>query len=407
MALQHVLIERQPLETRGLEPVDREIAYGVVRAFYHYHALYTSLVDKPLPSKHGDIYALILAGLYSVDHLRRPAHASVNACVEAASQLRKKWARGLVNAVLRNYLRKRESLITSLPNTDEVRHNHPGWMIGQWRADWPAEVDDILAANNERPPMTLRVNERETSRADYLARLEAAGVDATPCVLSDVGVTLATPMDVGELPGFDEGQVSVQDEASQLAAALINAHAGQRVLDACAAPGGKTCHLLERVPGIELTANDTDAARLGPLQENIERLRLDCVVSNEPLDRIEGDFDRILLDAPCTATGIIRRHPDIKLLRTGSDVAKLASVQAELLRIAWSMLRPGGELLYSTCSIMLEENDNVVSRFIAENGDAQRLPVSINSGRAMSAGHQLFPSTHDGFYYARLGRHPA
>ncbi len=401
-ALNQVISHGHSLDVRSLDPLDREISFGTLRHYGRLDAILERLIDKPLAEKHNDIYCLLLAGLYSVDELNRPPHASVDACVTTALHLKKKWAKGLVNAVLRNYLRKKDALLEAVKDDPVARWGHPLWMIEKIQNNWPDQAETILNNNQERPPMTLRVNLQRTSREQYLERLTDAGLAATAGNLSLTALTLESPSDVIKLPGFETGDISVQDEASQLAAFILNPQSGDRILDACAAPGGKTCHLLEMCSEIKLVANDIDATRTDIIRDNLKRLNLNCVVSAEAVAEIGGEFDKILLDAPCSATGIIRRHPDIKLLRRNEDIDKLAIVQRSLLEASWRQLVPGGELLYSTCSIMTEENEKVISDFVGSTADAEVLPLAIATGIRTKHGHQLLPGPTDGFYFAHL-----
>ena len=372
-------------------------------------------MTKPLADKHLDVRLLLLAGLYSVAELHRPAHASVNAAVSAAAALGKPWAKGLVNGVLRNALRGGEALANY---SIEGQRNHPKWLIDLFQSAWPDY--DLCAANNERAPMVLRVNRLKTTREAALTMLRQAGLEASGGSLSADAVVLAKPVAVKDLPGFAEGLFSVQDEAGQLAAGLLNLAPGQRVLDACAAPGGKACHLLETCPDILLTAMDKDARRLSLVQENLDRLGLSCTTRCAALaedgQALEGEqkqeqeaagFDRILLDAPCSATGVIRRHPDIKLLRQRADIDKLSATQNKLLAKAFDMLNPGGELVYATCSVLPCENDEVVKGLLGKDSSAHPLPINSDHPAcfATEAGMQLLPGgSVDGFFYARLGK---
>lgn len=387
-------------------PLAKQIVYGVLRNYFRLNEIVNTLVTRPLPDKHCDLRILIMAGLYSVDDIRRPDYTSVNDTVESAAGLGKSWAKGMVNGVLRNYLRNRETIDGRIRSKPEVATNHPAWLSEWIRKAWPASFDDIIAANNAQAPMTLRVNLAKTTTTEFRERLASKGIGSAPGRLAASAVYLDTPLATADLPGFDEGLVSVQDEASQLAATLVQPKAGDKVLDACAAPGGKTCHLLETEPGIELVALDVDAERCRQIRENLKRTGTSCEVV--VADLLEWDsastFDRILLDAPCSATGIIRRHPDIKLLRRESDIAKLVGAQLRLFHAAWQLLKTGGVLVYSTCSILPEENEQVVDRFCGDTGDAQPLPIDADWGQGTGSGRQLFPVVdgHDGFFYARL-----
>ena len=393
-------------------PLAQQICYGVCRNYYFLTAVLDELLDKPLATKHQDLNALLLAAIYSVDHLKRPAHASVNAAVNAAAGLKKSWAKGLINGVLRRYLRERETLANKFTNDNhELQFNHPEWLIDELKAAWPDHWQSIVSANQQQAPMTLRINRRLHARDEYIAQLVSADLIAVAGALSNDAVILNSAVAVTRLPGFAKGSVSVQDEAAQLAAGLLNLEPGQRVLDACAAPGGKTCHILE-LADVDLLAVDRDRKRIGRIEENLKRLSFNAEIRALALEDLNeaAEFDRILLDAPCSATGIIRRHPDIKLLRLKSDIAKLAVIQRALLQKAFDLLKPGGELVYATCSVLPTENELLVSAFLESNARASSLPIRLSaiSDAIISTrnGVQLLPTQadHDGFYYARIGK---
>ena len=392
-------------------PIGQQICYGVTRHWFYYDRVIEALLDKPLPEKHLDLWLILMAGLYSMDHLRCPQHASVNHAVESVIKLGKPWAKGLVNAVLRRYGRETETLKQQMMHSDEARLNHPQWLIDLIKADWP-DHPEIFDNNNNQPPMTLRVNTSKITRQQYLAKLSDENVEARAGAFAQSAVVLAKAMPVESLPGFKEGEVSVQDEAPQLTPGLMNLQPGLSVIDACAAPGGKTCHLLESEPGIKLTSIDRDRKRIHLITENLDRLSLQANVVTQSFEQYVTDdkFDRILVDAPCSATGIIRRHPDIKLLRSKSDVDQLVSIQRGLLDKAFDLLAIGGELLYSTCSILRQENDKVIADFVKEDPSKQPLPLSHPGCRegatliATKYGLQFLPTAqaHDGFYYAGI-----
>ncbi len=397
-------------------PLAQQITYGVLREYYSLNSIVDALLEKSLPAKHLDLKLLLLCGIYSVQRLNRPSHASVNAVVESTISLRKKWAKGLVNAILRRYIRQKDNF-HHLSNTDiEVQSEHPRWLASRIMAAWPEAAMEVFRANNTQPPMTLRVNQTKISRAAYLSLLKDDGIEARTGSLTNSSIILASPCSVDQLPGFFDGLASVQDEASQLAATILRTQPGDSVLDACAAPGGKTCHLLEENELINLIANDKDESRLALIRDNLNRLGLTCGLAHSDLRSLSaGSFDKILLDAPCSATGIIRRHPDIKLLRRNSDIDKLCTTQSQLLSAAWELLDEGGEILYSTCSLLPDENDKIVTDFLASRkgtGDAQMIPIQIpldaTACIAQSAGIQLLPvlQSHDGFYYAHLRKLP-
>ncbi len=392
----------------GDEPLTRELCYGSCRWFYRLDGALSRLMARPLKAGNRDIHALLLVGLYQLEYMRIPAHAAVNETVACTRALGRPWARGLVNGVLRQYQRQRESLMAALDLEPVTRWSHPGWLIDALQRAWPVNWENILAANNLHPPMTLRVNTSRISRSDYLARLADEGIKARPGQLADTSVYLDSPVDISRLPGFAEGLCSVQDEASQRIAPMMELQAGQRVLDACAAPGGKTTLLLEQQPDLDLLALDVEAKRLPRIHDNLTRtgLRAD-VVRADVLDTgawWKGrPFDRILLDAPCTATGILRRQPDIRLLRKEADVARMADLQRRLLDTLWDCLVPGGQLLYTTCSVLPAENSEQIAAFLQRHENARVIPTTVDEPRG-STGLQQLPEADgpDGFFYAIL-----
>lgn len=387
----------------------QELVYGTVRWYYRLDAILGQLLRKPFKPRDADLHCLLLVGLYQLDQLAVPERVAVHETVQAVRTLRKDWASGLANAVLRGFQRRREELENAVASDEVAGFSHPRWLIEQLRSDWPDQYRQILLANNMRPPFSLRVNRRRITRAEYLDLLQSLAIEAMPIPGTDQGIRLATPMAVARLPGFFAGDVSVQDGAAQLAAKLLDVRPGMRVLDACAAPGGKTAHLLEREPEIALTALDIDAQRLVRVQENLDRLGLHAGLlvadAGQPGQWWDGQrFDRILLDAPCTGTGVIRRHPDIKLLRRAADIAALAQRQAELLKAMWPLLSPGGMLLYSTCSVLKTENSNQVADFLGYQADAIERPMLAGRVKVAGVGSQILPGENgmDGFYYACL-----
>jgi 16S rRNA (cytosine967-C5)-methyltransferase len=389
----------------------QELSYGTLRWFHTLVALARQLLRKPLKARDQDVYALLLLGLYQLRAMRVAPHAAVDETVAAAGALGKGWARGLINACLRGYLRDRERLEQRVATEDAARYAHPPWLMERLRQTYPDDWASILDANNARPPLTLRVNLARGTRADYLAQLQAAGLGARATTLGDSGVVLTTPVAVAALPGFAEGRVSVQDAAAQQAAPLLELAPGQRVLDACAAPGGKTAQLLECCPAADVTALDIDAVRVARIHDTLRRLKLTArVLTADALDvAVWWDgraFDRILLDAPCSASGVIRRHPDIKLRRQPADLVKLAATQARLLDALWPTLTPGGKLLYVTCSCLPDENEQQIAAFLARRPDAMEEPLALGAGRARRHGWQCLPgeADGDGFYYARLAK---
>ncbi len=392
---------------RGLT---QELAFGTARWQPRLSGLAERLLQKPFKAADRDVEALLLVGLYQLFHTRIPPHAAIGETVGCAEKLKKPWAKGLLNAVLRNAQRDGEALFAELERDPVIRFAHPRWLQKSLKAHWPEHWEAICTANNLHPPMMLRVNHRQVERDTYLAELQDAGVEAFPCSHSRDGIRLASACDVTQLPGFAEGRVSVQDEAAQLAAGLLDLAPGQRVLDACCAPGGKTCHILEREPALaEVVALDLEPKRLQRVQENLNRLQLEArlVAADARATDVWWDgqpFQRILLDAPCSATGVIRRHPDIKLARQADDIAPLATLQGEMLDALWPTLAVGGILLYATCSVLPTENREVIEAFLARTPGARELDLPRGFGVEQPHGRQLLPQDngHDGFYYAKL-----
>ncbi len=390
----------------------QEICYGVCRHHATLVFLLGQLLERPLRARDSDLNCLLLGALYQLRELAVPDHAAIDQTVTAAGQLRKHWSKPLVNAVLRNYQRRQAELEQRLARQPEtVRLNHPVWLSDAIRADWPEDWRLVLERNNSRPPMSLRVNRRRSSRDEAMRLLRQAGHECVAGELAQTAIYLTRPRPVGEIPGFGAGLLSVQDEASQLAAELLAPAPGDRLLDACGAPGGKTCHLLEYQPELaSCLALDRDAARCAMIRENLDRLGLDAelVVADaaDPAAWWDGSgFDRILLDVPCSATGVVRRHPDIKLLLRPDDVAVRGEAQLRLLTALWRCLKPAGRLLYATCSVLRRENEQVVRRFLAAAGDAKTVPINADWGIECAHGKQLLPggaSGPDGFYFCLL-----
>ena len=397
--------------SRGDAALIQEMVYGTLRWALQLEAQLRAFLKKPLKKKDGDLHALLLVGLYQLSYMHVAPHAAVTETVAAAAALDKSWAKDLVNAVLRSFLRMPVEARARLTQAPELLYSHPAWLVAQLRAAWPDQWQAICAANNARPPMTLRVNLQKIARNAYLAALQQRGMQAEPVINTECGLTLVQPVAVNALPGFHAGQVSVQDGAAQLAAVLLDAQPGHQVLDACAAPGGKTCHILERTPDVKLMALDQDASRLERVHQNLLRLGLNaqvvCGDAATPSPWWQGQqFDRILLDAPCSATGVIRRHPDIKHHRTEQDLAELVRTQARILDGLWPLLAPGGKLLYVTCSILPQENEHQMRALRARHPDVAVIPLDLPWARATDSGYQILPGEQgmDGFYYACLGK---
>ena len=403
------LLPQVPAEEKD-QGLLQELCFGVCRWYNRLDKLAAPLIRQPFKPRDADLHALLLVGLYQMFYLRIPDHAAISETVEACRQLEKDWAVKVINGMLRTAQRDKAMLESSLPDSTPIQTAHPKWLVDTLEAAWPEQAKSILNANNEPGPMCLRVNQKLGSRQQYLAQLKQSSIAACAGEWADTAVYLEKPRDVTELPGFLEGRVSVQDEAAQLSAFLLDPQPGERILDACAAPGGKTGHLLEQQPELaEVVALDMDAQRLGRVQENLDRLQLSATLCHSSLEQYAHahpgeQFDRILLDAPCSATGVIRRHPDIKWLRKRPDIGKLADTQLRLLQIAFSLLKPGGTLLYATCSILPQENSRVINQFLKHQPKATESHIDAAWGVAAESGRQLFPTRqgHDGFYYARI-----
>ncbi len=397
-------------EGRNVEGRDRalfqELCFGAARWAPRLLPMLDSLLAKPLKAEDADIRALLLIGAYQLEYTRVPPHAALSATVDATRLLGKSWASKFVNAILRRFQRERDSLEASLKPWQ--RAGYPEWLYQRIRQAWPDQAEAALAAGNAHPPLWLRSNTLKTRRQDYLAQLAEAGIaaEAGPAPHS---IRLEKPMDVAELPGFAEGWLSVQDLSAQWSAELLEIADGERVLDACCAPGGKLCHLLEQAPGARLVGVELEQARLGRVRDNLQRLGLSaellCADATAVDSWWDGEaFDRILIDAPCSATGVLRRHPDIKLLRRQADIAPLAALQGQMLRALWATLKPGGTLVYATCSLLPEENEQVVQAFLVDTPAARADTPPLAGGFSSGAGVQFLPSEQggDGFYYCRL-----
>ena len=389
------------------------LAYGCIRHHWQLRDSARALLQKPLKASDDIVMTLLAIGIYQMQSLRMPDHAVVSATVEATRLLKRPHLAGLVNAVLRNYQRRGASLPPS--DDPQVIHNHPAWLLDMLQKSWPEDWQSIVAANNQQAPMWLRVNARQSSAAECVAALEKDGIAATTSPFLAQAVKLPTPVAVDSLPGFAQGAVSVQDGAAQFAAEWLEAAPGMRILDACAAPGGKTAHILELTDNkASVVALDHDSARLERVAETLQRLQLDATLlagdACRPEDWWDGKlFDRILVDAPCSASGVIRRHPDIKLLRQAGDIAVLAAQQSAMLAALWPLLAPGGRLVYATCSVLEPENSSVVEHFLNNELSAREDKELRNYNiravmRSKGCGYQILPGDEDmdGFFYACL-----
>jgi 16S rRNA (cytosine967-C5)-methyltransferase len=418
--LRTILQEKKSLQeclTMDDTPFVYQLAYGTLRYYYALRAMANFALKQPLAHKDEDIYLLIILGIYQIQHLDVAEYAILKETVDVADKLKKSWAKKLINAILRRFLRERDVFEKQCELSEEARYAHPQWFINEIKVAYPEKWMEILKGNNQKAPMHVRVNALKMSRDEYLSILTKVGIEAEVQITLKNAITLKYPMDVHKLPGFSDGCFSVQDIASQRVVEYLDLQAGQRVLDACAAPGGKTCHILETEPNLaSLVAVDVSSDRLQKITENLTRLQLlpekstITEISNSAVKVVllTGDasspqnwwdkklFDRILLDAPCSATGVIRRHPDIKLLRTPKDIQKATEKQRIILDALWMLLKPEGRLIYTTCSVLPEENENQVSDFLLNHLDAKILQL-----------HQVLPdelNQSDGFFYAVLSK---
>ncbi len=388
----------------------QDLSYGTLRFYGEIDAYLSQLLEKPLTDDR--IHTLLLVAVYQLLHDKADAFTVVNQAVYAVSELKrpvpKSWAKGLVNAILRNFLRQKDQLAKTLPSSEVATYSYPQWWINKLKMQYPDHWQTMLQTGNAHPPMTLRVNTQKISIADYMQLLTRQDIEATH--IGGQAVTLTRPQPVDKIPGFTDGIVSVQDYGAQLAAYLLDLKPNLKILDACCAPGGKTGHVLE-LADVALTSLDSDEARLQRVQSNLDRLALSAnlvVGDASSANWWDGQsFDRILADVPCTASGIVRRHVDIKWLRREADIASFAAQQAKILPSLWKMLAKGGKLLYVTCSVFNEENQAQVDKFLLNNTDATQLPFELPVNHPQLSitqlNGQLIPSTaHDGFYYALL-----
>jgi 16S rRNA (cytosine967-C5)-methyltransferase len=398
-----------------LAPSVRSLSYGAVRGYYRHEAILGRLLSTPVRSLDFLVRALLSVSLYELEDARTPEYAVVDAAVQTAKATDAVRASGLINAVLRRYLRERKTLDADIARNPATRHASPVWLADRLRADWPVRWTQLLAAGDAQAPMWLRVNSRLTTTDEYLDKLRDARIGARAESRVPLALALDAPCDVHDLPGFAQGLVSVQDLGAQCVAFPLGLAAGQRVLDACAAPGGKTALMAEREPALaKLFGLDIDPKRLERVRENLTRGNLHAELlsgdATDPAGWWDGvPFDRILLDAPCSALGVIRRHPDIRLRKSPSDIDKLPELQTRLLQSAWKLLAPGGRLVYATCTVTRSENRDLIGAFLRGTPDAALLPADAwegwpNFGEADEFGRQILPGEAgaDGFYYAAL-----
>lgn len=407
-----------PAVSGGLTVADRAfcqaICFQVLRSLPLYEWFLHQLVNKPLKKKVRIIHYVLLVGLCQLRDLRTPAHAAVGETVNAVALLQHRGLQSLVNGVLRTFQREQTALESRLTIEQQksaaLRCMHPGWLQKRLANAYPERWDSICSANNQPAPLWLRINIQKTTPDAYVSCLQEQGLTAFPDPKLPSAIAIEKAGDVTNLPGFLEGWVSVQDRSAQFAAVLLDAQGNERVLDACAAPGGKTVHMLERAPNLRMDAVDQDATRLERVNENLIRMKqrahLICGDASQPSSWWDGElYDRILIDAPCSATGVIRRHPDIKWLRRAADINTLVSLQREILKAQWPLLKPGGRLLYATCSVLPEENELQIQSFLHDEKTARVIPIKDAQGN----GWQLFPSSlkdndhgGDGFFYCLL-----
>ena len=389
----------------SLRAATMDLAYPALRAFGRGDFLLGLLLERPV--KNPELRGLLLIALTRLEARPQEAHTVVDQAVTAAARLARGQFKGLVNGVLRSFLRRREELL-ALADADPVaRWQHPAWWIARLQQDHPAHWEAVLAAGNTHPPLCLRVNRRRVTGADFLNQLDASGIAAR--ALDATAILIEKPLPVERIPGFAAGLCSVQDWGAQATAGLLDVHAGMRVLDACAAPGGKAAHLLESAD-IELTALDADAPRAARITGNLKRLGLAATVKVADARDVGAwwdgrHYDRILADVPCSASGVVRRHPDAKWLRRESDIAGFATTQAAIVDALWRTLAPGGKMVYATCSVFGEENGARVEAFVGRHADARHLPTLYATPAATTRDaqtHHLPDAEHDGFYYALL-----
>ncbi len=410
------LSDELPKQQEKLQGKDKgllqEICYGVLRYLPELEHNVKELVQKPLTGKQRVFHFLLLVGVYQIKFMRIPDHAAVSETVAATSALKNRHMKAFLNGVLRNVVRAQKSTSKPISTADAIVYNHPSWFIKKLQQEYPDQWSSVLVANQNKPPMWLRVNQQHHQVSQYQELLTAANINTAALEPLSGAIALSHAVDVNQLPGFEQGWVSIQDGAAQQAARLLDCQPNDTVLDCCAAPGGKTCHILEKTPTISsMTAIDIEQTRLIRVEENLARLGLTANVILGDAAKAktwwQGElFDKILLDAPCSGTGVIRRHPDIKWLRKASDIDALVILQQQMLEGIWPLLKPGGTLLYATCSVLPEENSKQIRFFIEKTADANLVPIT---GNGDDIGWQLLPDEQnmDGFYYAKLIKTPS
>jgi len=404
-----------------LQPQHRALAkqmlFGCLRYYHQLKTITDNLLEKPFKAKDIDLELIIIIGLYQLKYLSTPDHAAISESVELSRSINKKWAAGLINGVLRRFQRDVTEIEEGLSKSLQFQFSHPGWIVKKLKQDWPEEFEQVLMSNNQQAPMILRVNTAQNSVEEYLSQLEAAEITAIQHPVATDGLLLEKAVDVMALPGFSEGKVTVQDGAAQLPVELLDLKPEQIVLDACAAPGGKTTHILQRQKKTKLTAIEMSPTRAEKIQQTVERLGLtspefDYVLKVSDVTDVDNwwdgeKFDRILLDVPCSASGVIRRNPDIKVHRKVTDIKPLVEIQAKILKQCWSLLKPGGILVYATCSVFKDENQKQIAKFLNENeAEVLLMPQHIHEQLSERAevGYQILPGEFqmDGFYFCGI-----
>jgi len=387
------------------QPFLRELVYGSLRLWPLYKGVTRQLLERPLKAKDSVLEALLIMAMYELDECTTPDYASVSGAVDCCEQLGRPWANRLINGCLRRYQRDQETLLKSLGASECAAL--PGWLHKLLLKSYSEQLAQLTDASRQRPPFTLRINTERISVDGYHSLLTEAGIEARKA--GACGLTLVQPVPVSKLPHFQDGFVSVQDASAQLAGLLLSPKRGMTVLDACAAPGGKACHLAEL--GATVTAADISKDRLAKVDENANRLNVSITsILSDGRSLHEAlapaSFDAILLDVPCSATGVMRRNPDVKVIRRKSDIDQFAALQSELLHSVWTLLKPGGRLLYATCSLLPQENDVIVGSFLDGEASARTLPLPETIGEPMTYGQQVIPSAGggDGLYYSLLGK---
>ena len=401
-----IVLKKRPLseevfpENAENLPFAKSLTFGSIRFYHHLNELITAQLNKPIEKKNLDIHCLLILGAYQLVYANTPSHAAINETVSVAELLGKSWAKGLINAVLRKINNEKISV------QDSLNLSHPSWLIKKLKQDHPKHYKKILEENNKQAPMIIRVHP-SINIDKYQQQLEEIGIESKPTKVAPQALILGVPVDINLLPGFADGSCFIQDASAQLAGYLLNPQEGEFILDACCAPGGKTTHLAELCSKATIIALDRDNKRLSKVSENIARYE------HKNINIQKGDarnkdwwngelFDKILIDAPCSSTGVIRRHPDIKLLRKPKDINKLIEIQASILANLWTILKPGGLMLYATCSVLINENENQIKYFLSHTNDANIEQIKMSWGDGNLGKQKLPEKEYDGFYYAKI-----